>query len=152
MKGTLVTEFSADCQVTGQSYVNSKDVLLVLRSYLNEHTIEAIDVDRYSPVEMKARCSKCGNGQLARELDGIAPTKIVEAPVGPPIFVCSKCGHRHYSITNEYVRSVALANKHLFEKNELAELEKNEEVTVNELKEIIIRSFASKKISRVVLV
>jgi hypothetical protein len=109
--------------------------------------LEIIDVDQYKQIEMKAKCSGCGNIGLVRELDTHQAKSIVDVPV-VPIFVCKKCGHKHYSLTDQYLKTLVASNKDLFEPSELEEINKDGYGSINTLKEYIIRIFASKRISK----
>lgn len=150
LKGTLITEFGGRGEVTGQIYYENRDFVHHLASYLSDYKIEIQYVSRYEPVRMETLCTKCGNAGLSRELDMQLPERIREVPV-MPIFVCRKCSQRHYSLTDEYLRYLVASNKRLFEDNELKEIDNDMEASINVLKEYIIRIFASKKISKIVI-
>lgn len=145
-KGTLITEFNLDCEVVNQNYLQNHNVLHELSSYVGS-LLEINDVGEYKQIEMKAKCTECGNVGLVRELDTHQAKSIVNIPV-VPIFVCRKCGHKHYSLTDQYLKTLVANNKHLFEPSELEEINKDRYGSINTLKEYIIRIFASKRISR----
>ncbi|MEM3227778.1 MAG: hypothetical protein QXR58_02185 [Candidatus Micrarchaeaceae archaeon] len=95
----------------------------------------------YNEVTLRKSCPNCGKAALRRSVsneNGGVP--IV------PTYVCTSCKGRSYYLTDQYLRSLVLENKGLFSKNEIEELERNEEDFFKELKEYIIRIFASKKI------
>lgn len=133
--------------MVNQSYLQNHNFLHELSSYVDGQLLEIIDVDEYSPIEMKAKCSQCGNVGLVRELDTHDAKKITNVPV-VPIFICRKCSHRHYSLTDQYLSTLVVSNKHLFEPGELEEINRDRDGSINTLKEYIIRIFASKRISR----
>lgn len=145
-KGILITEFNLNNEVVNQSYKPNGNFLHELSSYVGS-LIEIIDVDQYKHIEMKAKCSSCANVGLTRELDMKPAKSIVDVPV-VPIFICEKCGHKHYSLTDQYLKILVANNMHLFEANEMEEINKDRDGSINTLKEYIIRIFASKRISR----
>ncbi len=148
-KGTLITEFNERCEVTLQKY-GSADQLGELGRHVSNAAVKLVDVVRYERVVMPAKCSRCGAEGLHRELDSMDPSMIREVPV-VPIFSCTACGQRHYSMTDEYLESLAFSNRNLFTDEELKELDVNSAATINTLKEYIIRIFASKKINRAIV-
>ncbi len=145
--GTLITEFNPKGEVLAQTFFKGRDIVADLCTYLEVEKLELIDVANHDPVMMNAKCEKCGNLGLARELDRLQTRTIKEVPV-LPIFLCAKCNERHYTLTEEYISRLVEANKHLFEPEELMEIDTNQEATINTIREYIIRIFASKKISR----
>lgn len=143
----MITEFNPKGEVLAQTFFKGRDVVADLSAYLQGEKLELIDVANHDPVVMNARCEKCGNLGLARELDQLQTKTMKDVPV-LPIFLCAKCNQKHYTLTEEYLNGLVEANKHLFEPEELMEIDTDPEATINTIREYIIRIFASKKISR----
>ncbi|MGC8710201.1 MAG: hypothetical protein ACP5RF_01130 [Candidatus Micrarchaeia archaeon] len=150
MRGFLVTEFNEDGEVLGQSLENADDGIEALRRHTpnGAYTYNIIDKPFYEGVHINAECSKCGKRSIRRELD-LIDTRLLSKVQTMPIFVCTSCGQKFYSLTDTYLKTLIRLNMELFTKEELAEREKDEGAFVNELKEYIIRIFASKKIMRI---
>lgn len=85
-----------------------------------------------------------------RELDSKKPEEILEVPV-IPLFTCSSCGKRFYNMSDSYLRKLVEQNRDMFEKDDIMEKERDGDAFINTLNENIIRVFASKKISRLVI-
>lgn len=68
-----------------------------------------------------------------------------------PIFRCTKCDKRFYSITRTYLERLVDRKAELFDEKELEELRKDRETFINTLNEYIIRIFASKRIHKIVI-
>ncbi len=142
--GVLITEFDDNCGVLNQRLIRAKDAGSELEKYLSS-TVE-VGNGGYERVVAKTSCTEC-KGQVVREFDLREPKSIVEVPV-VPIFVCTNCNKRFYSMTESYLRALVEGNPGLFESDELREKQENADVFINTLNEYIIRVFASKKIER----
>ena len=149
-KGVLVTRFGGMGEVLDQAYFDGGKVESALSAYLGA-SIKCItvDVDKYEGVVVKASCTSC-NGVVMRELDSKKPEEILEVPV-IPLFTCSSCGKRFYNMSDSYLRKLVEQNRDMFEKDDIMEKERDGDAFINILNENIIRVFASKKISRLVI-
>jgi len=145
--GTLITRFKSGGDVLDQTCEVSKDAKSVLCDYLKgEGAIDFTNSGAYERITVDAKCDRC-KGEIARELDLKKPEEIRSVPV-VPIFVCKSCGRRFYSMTDVYLTRLARRQSSLFSANELREMEKNEREFMTNVREHVIRIFASKKITR----
>jgi hypothetical protein len=96
----------------------------------------------YKPVKISKECPSCKNAAL-RVHFGVEDGGVV--PV-MPVYICASCNGRSYHITDEYLDFLVSGKKDLFSKEELKEMEATREAFRKELKEYIIRIFASKRI------
>jgi hypothetical protein len=145
--GTLITEFKNNGEVTDQVCSLTKDAKAALEEYLKGTGMpDFADSGPYERVAVGVRCTKC-SGDIGRELDLKRPEDIGRVPV-VPIFICKHCGSKFYSITDSYLRKLISRQVGLFSADELQEMERNQEAFVAEVKEYVIRIFASKKITR----
>lgn len=97
----------------------------------------------YREVMLKKKCPHCGETGLVRAKDqsaGVSDVPII------PTYVCSSCGGKSYHLTDAHLKSLVSDSKTLFSDTELRELNNSEEEFLKELKEYIIRIFASKRI------
>ncbi len=141
--GMLVTEFNRRGIVERQAHLKPED-----SDYKSMYeSMEIADSGEYRLIAVDARCAACG-GEISRELDLVHPSVINAVPV-VPMYVCRKCGKRHYSMTESYLRDLVKSKKELFEERDLKELSEDEGAFLGTLQEYIIRIFASKKISRI---
>lgn len=146
--GILITEFSVNSEVNNQIVRKGGDAAKALASYANTDSFEMVECGRYNGITIREGCTKCSNRELLRDLDGSAPSKITDVPV-IPIFRCSRCGARHYSLTGRYLERLVKSNTRLFEDAELKEMDSDSEGLMDTLQEYVIRIFASKKIYRI---
>ncbi|MGC8478522.1 MAG: hypothetical protein ACP5NE_01165 [Candidatus Micrarchaeia archaeon] len=100
-----------------------------------------LESSEYREVTLQKSCPHCGSNSLKRSID----FEKGDVPV-VPTYVCGKCGGRSYYLTEQYLRGIVSSRKDLFSESEKKELEVNEEAFLKELKEYIIRIFASKRI------
>ena len=148
--GTLITEFSITGKITDQIYLKGKMPEASLRDYLGRD-ICLEKINAYEKIKVSASCKKCGSGnRISRELDLAVVSYVDNVPV-VPIFRCTGCGERFYSMSAEYLEMLVSRNKDLFKKEELEEIEKDRMSSIKQLNEYIIRIFASKKITRLVI-
>ncbi len=150
-KGTLITEFSMAGKITDQIYLKEKMPEDSLRDYLGKE-INVEKINAYERIKVSASCKKCGmENKISRELD-LAVISYVDNVPAVPMFKCTGCGERFYAMSDEYLELLVSRNKDLFKKEELEEIEKDRISSIKQLDEYIIRIFASKKITRLVIV
>lgn len=97
-------------------------------------------------VRLNRGCPSCGSYSLARVVDQLTDPAL--API-MPIYVCGGCKAKSYYLTDKYLEHLVGNNKELFDEKELKEMQANKAAFMNELKEYIIRIFASKRIIRI---
>ena len=148
-KGTLVTEFNRAGEVMDQVYYRSKAGEDALADFLGAN-VSVRSVKEYSKVDVSAECDACRSMKIGREMDFASPSGIEKVPV-VPIYKCTGCGKRFYSMSDRYLGALVGRNEDLFEEKELGELDINAGEFMTTLNEYIIRIFASKKISRLVV-
>jgi predicted RNA-binding Zn-ribbon protein involved in translation (DUF1610 family) len=103
---------------------------------------EAREVE-FTDVKLNKRCPNCGKDTLSRRASTVRDFK--DIPI-MPIYDCTSCRWRSYYLTDTYLTYLVHNNKELFDHEESSELEKDERQFLGELKEYIIRIFASKRI------
>ncbi len=143
--GVLLTEFSQYGEVVRQEYRQSGEAARELSNFVNSE-LEISQIDEYKPVNVAAKCPKCG-GEIVRELDTKKPEQIDKVPV-VPLYICSKCGAKYYSMSDEFLSSIVHSRQDLFEPKDLEEMRADEKAFIKLLQENIIRIFASKRIFR----
>ncbi len=145
-EGVLVTEIIKSVGVLSQRYFKSETIPNILfKEYGNDYLIEEKkDLEKTS---LEKLCTSC-SGKIFRELEFLEPFNIKAIPV-VPIFRCSSCGKRFYSMTDKYLEELVSEHKEMFEKDDIEEFGKNKEEFINTLNAYIIRIFASQKINRV---
>ncbi len=144
--GTLLTEFNTNGEVLRQEYHRGRDIVKELSNFVEDEVrIEETGKD-YEKTKVNAVCDVCG-GEIERELDRYRPEDIENVGV-VPIYVCTRCGRKYYSMNNDFLRRLVNERKDLFEPDELKLFEKDEEAFLSTLQANIIRIFASKRIFR----
>ncbi len=99
----------------------------------------------YEDVKLKKPCPGCGSNALERCDRSVSGDAL---PV-VPMYLCKECGKTSYHLTTKYLEYLIGRNKNLFAQDELAKMDDNHDVFVNELEEYILRIFASKKVMRI---
>ncbi|MDE1851529.1 MAG: hypothetical protein KGH69_02470 [Candidatus Micrarchaeota archaeon] len=146
--GSLVSEFTDKGALENQVYRKGGVPIDELKAYLGKTDPRIVRAGSYKGVRIAVKCTKCGNGELRRELDMTEPLSITKVPVMPTLR-CISCGQRFYSVTENYVRNLVESNRDLFTDEELAEKAKDEDAFIRLINEYVIRIFASKKIMRI---
>ncbi len=121
-----------------QNLFSDSTAKMHIDAFLNKTKFE-IKVCEYSDPVLKKSCPKCSNMPLKRHFDGKDISII-------PIYECPACTNRAIFLTDKYLSKLINNNKELFDQKEIDELSKNSDYFMSELKEYIIRIFASKKI------
>jgi len=146
--GSLITEFDSNGEIINQVFSQKKESAVLLEEYVKPHgRLEITSTEFYAPVKVNAVCTKCGSGEIYRELDFSTPSDILKVPV-VPLFICKQCRSKFYSMTDRYLRNLVASNPQLFEKDELLERERDENAFIAKLQDNIIRIFAAKKINK----
>ncbi len=139
-KGILRSVFDEDGSPTSQTLIDP-----------GSHTINDIALDgaagfervverEYEEVVLRKACPKCGKAGMRRFREG------KDVPV-MPIFLCNSCGERGYRLSDRYLDEIIREKRELFSKEEQNELDADPDSFKKELKEYIIRIFASKRVS-----
>ncbi len=145
-KGVLVTDFGGSGEVIDQNlfeYGVPLDVLTV-------HLGAALELsgEPYKKVEVDIFCKRCSKDSTAvRELDIKDAQSAGTVPVAP-IFVCSACRTRYYSMTDSYLERLISRNEEMFKREELTSMKDDAGAFMRELQGYIIRIFASKRVFR----
>ncbi len=144
-ENTLETTFAADGAVLLQRHMKLNDAELngIINETLIEAKISKVSQKEYSDVKISKSCPKCGADTLQRYVEAFASKD--EIPV-MPIYYCNGCTTKSFYLTNQYLEYLVETNRELFEENEKLELERDKSKAIGELREYIIRMFASKKI------
>lgn len=145
-KGVLLSKFSLDGELLDQVYSRNGAALDNLKAYLNSEELSVKKVAEYKHVLVNTECNGCRSRSIKRVLDLVEPNKIVDVPV-VPLFVCTACRKKFYSMSNSYLAKLVKNNLDLFESDDAKKKDKDEAAFINELKENIIRIFASKRIT-----
>ena len=145
-RGVLLSEFAKSGEVVDQIYKPSADLLTELQRY--PHGVDGVVISQlpYEQLTVNAHCASCGPTKMKRELDKLDVSKVVEVPV-VPMFLCTVCGKRFYSVSKRYLRNLVSRNRELFEKEEFAMREENEAAFISEIQEYMVRVFASKRLA-----
>ncbi len=150
VKGILLTEFNSDGEVLVQLLNAGSDPEKALKEFTGTKELQVTDTDSYVPVRLNAECVACKCAEVVREMDLMQPSEIKETPV-VPLYVCSSCRKKYYTMTDEYLHFLVGANLDLFDQNELGERTADEPLFIKTLQQYIIRIFAAKKISHIAI-
>ena len=144
--GMIETVFDEDGVVARALFHKSKDSAeRFADTFMREKGI-GVEKGVYSEVKIKKSCPGCGESALIRIAESAEDSKKV--PI-TPLYKCSKCNNQSYYLSDEYLDYLVTSNRALFDEKELKELDSNKEKFMTELKEYIIRIFASQKIMRI---
>jgi hypothetical protein len=95
----------------------------------------------YADVEIKKGCPRCAGGLRLHVAEGDIPIM--------PVYVCRNCGARSLDLTDEYLSALVRENRALFESSELEEMERSPGTFSSELRDYIIKIYASKHILKI---
>jgi hypothetical protein len=147
--GILETVFNNEGAVMRQTMLKcasgKKEIDEYVGSLAGALSVDAENV-AYSEVRLKKDCPKCGSPSLERLVDLDAEKPNVPAM---PTYTCTSCQTRSYYMSDEYLEHILSGNVALLSDEEKAEMERNRDAFKAELKEYIIRIFASKRIMRI---
>ncbi|MDE1856736.1 MAG: hypothetical protein KGH98_01485 [Candidatus Micrarchaeota archaeon] len=143
--GILETRFNKNGHITDQNLF--KKGMFDFERRLSEVATEigAVKFEEapFSDVEIDKRCPKCSATALKRYYEQNRNSS--DLPI-MPIYICASCGTKSYFLTDAYLERLVNSNRQLFSQQEAAELEKDAERFMKELKGYIIRIYASKRI------
>ncbi len=143
--GILETSFDANGEVLDQKLLKREiGIEEAARSFLEGIEGEIMAAE-YKDVETAKACPKCGSTNVKRDIGALKEDGI---PIVPR-YVCMDCGTHSYRLTDRYLEKLVYSNKPMFSKEELDALDKDSTAFMKELKEYIIRIFASKKIMEI---
>ncbi|MFI5412885.1 MAG: hypothetical protein ACHQX1_03255 [Candidatus Micrarchaeales archaeon] len=149
--GILNTIFDEDGAVLRQEMLpkkndTQKEMDAHISEFMKSANVKNATDSSYNEIKLQKKCPTCGSSSISRyiELNG-------EKPVVPilPTYLCAGCKGRCYYLSDTYLDYLVSNNNDLFSKEELKELESNKDAFLSELKEYIIRIFASKRIMRI---
>jgi hypothetical protein len=149
-KGIVETVFDEHGAVLKQElFQGGKNPIIEVDNYMKRfmnqvHLDDTVD-ETYSEIKLDKKCPTCENDSLKRILD------LAKEPSVPimPTYVCTTCNGKCYYLSDTYLESLVSNNTSMFSDTERKELEANKEAFLHELKEYIIRIFASKRIIRI---
>ncbi|MDE1825178.1 MAG: hypothetical protein KGH61_00645 [Candidatus Micrarchaeota archaeon] len=144
--GVLLSEFTGIGEVVDQVYKASANLLAELKAYPHGAGEITISERPYEYLTVNVHCTNCDSRTMRRELDSLEVSKIVEVPV-VPMFLCTKCNKKFYTMSKRYLRNLIARNPELFEKEELKRREENEAAFLSEIQEYMVRIFASKRLA-----
>ena len=143
--GILETTFDADGEVLDQKLLKREiGIEEAARSFL-EGIEGEVKANAYREVEIAKACPKCGSTNVKRDIGALKEDGI---PIVPR-YVCVDCGTHSYRLTDRYLEKLVYSNRQMFSKEELEALDRDRAAFMKELKEYIIRIFASKKIMEI---
>lgn len=142
---TLETTFDSNGLVLLQNLYefDEKNVEYRIREVMRESGISKLSEGEYSEVKIMKLCPNCNERSLQRFVEAFRSRN--ELPI-VPIYYCQKCRTKSYHLTNQYLEYLVENNRNLFAESEISELERDKAAFMDEIREYIIRMFASKKI------
>ena len=140
----LETKFSSSCSILDQRLIKLGNAAVkdIAEAFMEQHSLEPLETVFEEP-KLEAKCPSCGSGRLDRYAKSVKSPNSV--PV-MPIYQCRECGAKSYHLTDAYLKKLAVSNPGMFELKDLKSMAEDEERFIKELREYIVRIFASKKI------
>ena len=137
-KGILEITYNANGEVLNQKLLKG-EISMLVNSFTSNPNSKILTKD-YEEIKITRPCPVCKKGAIKKEK---IPIPII------PTYICDSCGSKSYNLTDEYLSKLAYENIHLFSNLEIKELKENNQKFMKELKEYIIRIFASKHITNI---
>jgi predicted RNA-binding Zn-ribbon protein involved in translation (DUF1610 family) len=144
--GTLETTFDGDGAILAQQLFGVTNTESRIKDVMGAASASAVRERAYEEVRLNKACPHCGEARLVRSAHSASHGKNV---LVMPVYDCDSCHKQSYHLTDEYLAFMVDSNKHLFEDKERADLEKDRQAFLHELKEYIIRIFAAKHVARI---
>jgi hypothetical protein len=114
-----------------------------VRDVLKATGLETAQKTEFIGVMLKKPCPKCSEYALASHTEAFSSSG--EAPI-MPIYHCTSCKAKSYYLTDQYLEYLVESNRELFSENDISALSSDKAAFLSELREHIIRIFASKRI------
>ena len=136
--GTLRTYFDKEGAILHREPVDPKKGIEEIAMETARLLGTPVKGGEYSPVKLSKPCPTCAASTLIEHRDSSVPIM--------PIYVCTSCGAKAFMLTDEYLSQLVRENLRAFSDAERKELETDPGKFSDELREYIIRIFASKRI------
>ncbi len=108
--------------------------------------LKAAQKTEFIEVRLKRPCPQCGEYSLASHAEAFPRSD--EIPI-MPMYYCTGCKGKSYYLTDQYLEYLVENNRELFSEQDVSALSSDKEAFLDELRENIIRIFASKRIMRI---
>ena len=139
-KGVLRTSFNADGRVLDRRLLKQAGARATAAEFAKALKVEVLAAE-YCDVEIRKGCPKCDGSLRLHAAEGDVPIM--------PVYVCRGCGARSLDLTDEYLSALVRENRALFDSSELEEMERSPETFSSELRDYIIKIYASKHIMKI---
>jgi hypothetical protein len=110
---------------------------------ISEVTNSEVVETAFSEIKLKKPCPKCNENSLERYAEVFSSKEYV--PI-MPLYFCNGCKSKSYHLTDSYLEYLIENNRSLFSEEELLALGSDRNAFVSEVREYIIRMFASQKV------
>jgi len=142
---TLETVFDCNGSILLQrlTKLNGDSLKSRIHEVAVQENISSMEEREYDPIELDRACPKCGDHALQRQVEAFASRG--EFPV-MPLYHCKSCSSKSYHLTNEYLEYLVDSNREFFTDAETTDLAKDKGEFMKQLKDYIIRIFASKQV------
>ena len=124
--------------------LDSEGVDKRIKDVLKATGLETAQKTEFIGITLKKPCPKCNEYALASLADSFPSSE--EVPV-MPIYQCASCKARSYYLTDQYLEYLVENNRELFSEQDVSALSSGKDAFLSELREHIIRIFASKRIT-----
>jgi hypothetical protein len=144
--GTLVSTFKESGEIIDRvENERTRNAAAALDMYLaGVATLEIVETETFEHVKARAVCTKCGGGDIERELDRQDTEKMRELQV-VPVFVCNGCGSRFCMVGKDYIKALISKYSRYIKMGSGQDIEN--EAFIESVRGNIIRSFASQNIN-----
>ncbi len=146
--GVMHTIFNGEGAIVRRDFFECLNSISVIdkcvSDFVDSERIAIEGHDDMHEVALSKNCPSCNETGLLLEVER-KEGKITNIPV-MPVYKCNKCGKRSYYLTDEYLDHLVSGNIDLFKGPEQRQMQADKEAFRKELKEYIIRIFASKRI------
>ncbi len=114
-----------------------------VKDVLRATGLEKAEETEFISVMLKKPCPKCNEYELASHAEAFSSSE--EIPI-MPIYYCTSCKARSYYLTDQYLEYLVENNRELFSETDISTFAGDKDAFLTELRENIIRIFASKRI------
>ena len=149
--GVVETKFSSIGEVVyrkAEKYPEGKGATHFLKEYADKEKIALKTEPVFSEVVLDKPCPTCGTRAVMIDYRQRRLKSVNDVPV-MPIYTCGTCNTRSYHLTDSYLEYLVYNNASLFSGVESQEMSSDRDKFLHELREYIIRIFASKRIVQI---
>lgn len=152
-KGIFAIEYNSDLAVISQEIISATPAELMDQIILNlkkeSNAIQIVNVTSIKKISLPYLCPFCGSPSLELKIYSDSKDKDLSSFPVIPIAVCKKCNRESIYLSDDLLKKLVSSNLNLFRAEELAEMSKDNDKFLKELRAYIVAVFGKRHIGSV---